>query len=500
MSAELSFVLITLAALGASFALVAGPLLQRRGGQGGVGGQGGWARGVQQGDALRTETEATLEALRALEWDYELGNLEEEDYRALQRPLRQRALMLLREEERRRQELEQQIAELVAQRRAERALQASAPLLTTRTECPVCGHRSALGDRFCASCGTRLPLSTNGLARAIATRGPDARGPAAATAAPGRLSTASKHRGKRIVAVAGVAALGLFGALAAALLLAPHRAGQSPIGQLTTRDYHALFISPVDSRTVLFGHHDGLMASTDGGRSWQPLVSQRDLDFMALVGDPAEPSLLYAAGHFVFKRSTDGGRSWQDVPSDLPGLDIHGLTVVPGQPQVLYAFVVNHGLFRSTDGGEHWELRSKDVPSSTVALAAASGGHPDLYLAAPGTGVLASTDGGATWVSANGVLNGALPTRAVQALAFDPRSGESYTTSTGARITGTLYAGTDRGIYKSNDGGLSWVRLGLEAAVAALAIDPRDSRHIMAVDMQGRVWESWDRGLTWRGE
>jgi hypothetical protein len=152
----------------------------------------------------------------------------------------------------------------------------------------------------------------------------------------------------------------------------------------------------------------------------------------------------------------------------------------------------------SDDDGARWQRWSDQLPSSVTAMAAATGGHPALYVATADQGVLASDDGRA-WRPANGVVNGALPTLRVSSLAFDPRSGDSYVSSSGNVLTGAVYAGTDRGLFKSIDGGSSWTRLSLESDVAAIAVHPGDSQLLMVVDSRGQVFRSDDRGITWPG-
>jgi hypothetical protein len=122
-----------------------------------------------------------------------------------------------------------------------------------------------------------------------------------------------------------------------------------------------------------------------------------------------------------------------------------------------------------------------------------------LYLATANQGVLASEDG-RIWRPANGVVNGALPTLRITTLAFDPASGDSYSTSTGHTYRGALYAGTDQGLFKSIDAGSSWTRLSLNTDVSALALHPSEPETLMVVDTSGRVFLSNDRGLTWPGD
>jgi photosystem II stability/assembly factor-like uncharacterized protein len=132
-----------------------------------------------------------------------------------------------------------------------------------------------------------------------------------------------------------------------------------------------------------------------------------------------------------------------------------------------------------------------------VPDAARGDGLPWLFLASATEGVLASPDAGASWTPASGVLNGALPSRRVTSLAFDADSGETAVTPDGRTLRGTLYAGTEQGLFKSLDRGQSWGRLPLAASVAAVGAAGGGSPLVVAVDRDGQVYRSRDRGVTW---
>jgi len=94
-----------------------------------------------------------------------------------------------------------------------------------------------------------------------------------------------------------------------------------------------------------------------------------------------------------------------------------------------------------------------------------------LYVAAIGSGVFKSTDGGASWTA----VNSGLPTiyLTVNTLVVDPQNPR------------TVYAGVagdsaQAGVFKTTDGGISWSALnsGLTTlSVSSLAIDPQDAQH-----------------------
>ena len=118
-----------------------------------------------------------------------------------------------------------------------------------------------------------------------------------------------------------------------------------------------------------------------------------------------------------------------------------------------------------------------------------------MYIGTTDQGVLGG-DGRDEWASANGFVNGALPTVHAPSVFYDARSGDSFEGVNG-RFEGALYVGTDRGVFKSIDGGASWNQLELDVAIRALTVSRGDPSVITAVDGRGRVFRSADRGLSW---
>ena len=255
------------------------------------------------------------------------------------------------------------------------------------------------------------------------------------------------------------------------------------IARLTTADFHALAIGPTDPNTVFFGHHNGVMRSADGGRSWQPLVEQRNFDAMGLAVSAAAPERLYLAGHDIFQVSADGGRTWRPVQHGLPGTDIHAFAVSSTDPSRLYALVVGQGALTSADAGLTWTSVS-GLPADVTALAVAGGQPETVYAASLRGGVLTSTDGGQTWAPAGEGLPGRVMT-----LAVSPAASQ------------TIYAGTDSGLFRGVTAGATWEKLPFPGAnVAALAVSPTQPEIVLVIsveDRQGRVYRSEDGGLTW---
>src|SRR5438094_598024 len=66
-------------------------------------------------------------------------------------------------------------------------------------------------------------------------------------------------------------------------------AGGGAIGTLKASDYHSLTFGPGNSNVLFFGHHDGIMGSTDGGRTWRAVVDKRNFDAMNIAFNRNNP-------------------------------------------------------------------------------------------------------------------------------------------------------------------------------------------------------------------
>jgi photosystem II stability/assembly factor-like uncharacterized protein len=467
---------------------------------------------VRRAELLATR-EAAIRAIHDLDFDYRLGNLAEEDYRELRERQSLEAMALLRATNARSpgeavsddpldaeidDPLDAEIERRVREARARREGQPARASHDPHGRPPAGRARgSSSPDRPAPAApanGSRparppaIGRPHNGHARAVRSRRP---------APSGRLWSLSA-RGARWLAVGTVVGLALVAGIGWLYLSArAARADQQPVSQLPpiVGQYHSLVILPGQPAIALLGSPEGLLGSRDGGRTWGRLPASGDV--ITIASHPARPRVIYAAGRDLFLVSEDGGQSWAALRHDLPGRDVRALAFDPDAPAGLYAYVADQGLFGSSDGGVHWTLLDARVRAQTTAIAVMGGARRRVYLATADQGILASPDGRA-WGAASGFLNGALPTRRVNALVYDQRSGDSVADGASPALTGALYAGTDWGLFKSVDGGGSWTRLPLQADVASTTFDPANPAVLLVVDAQGRIFRSEDRGLTWR--
>lgn len=192
----------------------------------------------------------------------------------------------------------------------------------------------------------------------------------------------------------------------------------------------------VTSDAVLVGGHPGLYRSTDNAATFTKVSGAGAApDVHALGG--AGTSVYLASPQAGLLASTDGGRSWQ-VRNSQAGRSFMGTILVdPRDPTRLIAPDMSGGLKGSTDGGRNW----KPLGGPSGAMAAAWNPTDTGQILAVGMGGGArSTDAGATW------QNVELP-EGTSAVTYDPSGTNLYAAALDGRRART---------YRSTDGGTTW--------------------------------------------
>jgi photosystem II stability/assembly factor-like uncharacterized protein len=158
----------------------------------------------------------------------------------------------------------------------------------------------------------------------------------------------------------------------------------------------------------------------------------------------------------------------------------------------------------STDllSGLKWRLIGPFRGGRVVAVAGVPGDVTTFYFGAVDGGVWKTTDAGSVWTP---IFDGQ-PVGSVGALAIAPSDANTIYAGTGeSDIRSDLSSGN--GVYRSIDGGRSWVHVGLEETrqISRIVVDPKDSRtayvgalgHAYAPNSERGVFKSTDGGMHW---
>jgi photosystem II stability/assembly factor-like uncharacterized protein len=241
----------------------------------------------------------------------------------------------------------------------------------------------------------------------------------------------------------------------------------------------ALAISPTDPNHLLLGAESGLFRSRNGGRDWTieaPSVVRGSVFAVAFSADgqralistglgifrgedantwqpvpapqgaaPAraivcssEAGNSYLAGWTGLYRSDDFGASWSSAAAGLPNDAATALLIVHRSPESLYATVQSQ-LWTSADGGRSWSRRGNGISPVNADALAEDTRQPARLWAAGVDGMLRSDDAGASWHNVGAPFPE--PNTAVHGIAASEEE---------------IVLATDRGLYRSVDGAVSW--------------------------------------------
>lgn len=198
---------------------------------------------------------------------------------------------------------------------------------------------------------------------------------------------------------------------------------------------------------------DALQSTSGGG-----VAFGRTPDVLYLgLGDPFN---YFPTLGGVIAKSLDGGNSWQPLVN-LPGAStVSEIKVDTSGPVDIVLVATDAGLYRSVDGGTSFALVATVAGQQFWSLAKTSAGWLATTAVYGSNGVdpgrmLYSTDRGATWRFIPNVGNGF--SNAGRATLGIAASGDSIVYAIAANTDGFA----QRDLFKSVDGGLNWVALGI---------------------------------------
>ena len=303
-------------------------------------------------------------------------------------------------------------------------------------------------------------------------------------------------------------------------MIGPHRAGRT-VGATGVPSQPNVFYMGVNN--------GGVWKTTDFGRTWIPIFDDQPTGSIGdIVVSPSNPNVIYvgsgeglqrpdlSVGDGMYK-SVDGGKTWSNIGL-REGQQIGGMALDPENENRLFVAVLGHpygpnkerGVYRTLDGGKTWkQVLYKDENTGAIQVAI-DPKNPNIVYAdlwagrqgpwengawnGPESGLFKSTDGGETWVK----LEKGLPTTA-QGLG---RIGFCIAPSDPNRLYATVDAGDKPGIYRSDDAGSSWQLIqsdprywGRGADFAEVKVDPTNKDIVYSANVV--TWKSTDGGMNW---
>ncbi len=154
------------------------------------------------------------------------------------------------------------------------------------------------------------------------------------------------------------------------------------------------------------------------------------------------------------------GLKWRCIGPANMGGRIDDFAVVESTPHIIYAGTASGGVWKTTNNGVTWEPIFDDQQTSTIGDVTVSPSNPDLVWVGTGepnnrqssswgNGVYKSTDGGRTWRNM-----GLMDTHHIGRMLIHPTNPDIVYVAALGHLWGP---NKERGLFKTTDGGKTWV-------------------------------------------
>ncbi len=264
----------------------------------------------------------------------------------------------------------------------------------------------------------------------------------------------------------------------------------------------SLAIDPTNDQTIYWGTGDanyyssgfGVYKTSNGGTTWSASNSGMGNRLVVeLLIVPTNSQILIAATNSGIYKSTNGGANW--VQKGSSGIQYTDLVFKPGSNgQIIYA-AAKKGFYRSLDAGESWSQISSSsfVFGADGSRLAVSAANPNIvYLGNVGTGTVCelyrSADGGTTWINAR--------SESTKALAgYDASGGGqgnyNFDIEVNPANANELYV-CAHVIWRSTDAGSTWTQ-----QQTSWAYNLHTDQHHILFDpyVSGQLWNANDGGV-----
>ena len=197
---------------------------------------------------------------------------------------------------------------------------------------------------------------------------------------------------------------------------------------------------------------------------------------------------------------------------------VTSIDVVHSNPDIMYAGTASGGLWKSTSGGIKWNPIFDNESTASIGAVAIQQSNPSVIWVGTGEGnprnslnggygIYKSLDGGNTWQ-----LMGLEKTRHIHRVIIDPTN--PNTVYVGA-IGSPWGIHSERGVYKTTDGGKTWTKIlytNPKSGAADLVMDPQNPNKLIAAMWEHKrdpwffnsggegsgLYSTYDGGETWK--
>ncbi len=207
-------------------------------------------------------------------------------------------------------------------------------------------------------------------------------------------------------------------------------------------------------------------------------ITNRYFSFMipdacrALAVDPLSNDIVYAGLDDKVAKSSDSGANWDDEYAVSGSGPFLSLSVAGSDPDVIFGGTYNRGVFVSEDGAETWTSANSGLLATAIYDSDISSQDSGRIVAASLSGVYFKDGTDAEWTR--------IEDESAYVVAFHPTN------------DGIIYAGFDRKIGKTGNGGISWTYLDVSASP--------DAHNVSSLGLSALVPDTILAGISFSSE
>ena len=257
------------------------------------------------------------------------------------------------------------------------------------------------------------------------------------------------------------------------------------------KSIRAMAMSASNPKILVAGALDGVFRSNDGGDSWERMSPANHAEIKnieSIAVDPKDPDVVYAGTWHLAWKTPDGGANWQHINKGMiDDSDVFSIIVDHGNPANVFASACS-GIYKSVSAGEQFS-KIQGIPFSArrTRVLKQDPTNPAIVYAGTTEGLWKTMDLGKTWKRVSN------PEVVVNDVLVDPRD------------SNRVLLATDRsGVLASSNGAATWTASNhgyTHRYVTAIVPDQKDpnTMYVGVVNDRefGGVFFSHDGGQRW---
>lgn len=301
---------------------------------------------------------------------------------------------------------------------------------------------------------------------------------------------------------------------------------------ISSADILSIAYNPAKQKVIYVSSTDkGIFKTEDGGETWTPITFPPKQIYSFILDKNNPDNSMFASGVVgnwgkIF-RTEDGGINWEEVYTE-PGekVAIKSMEQHPKDINVIFAGTATGTIIKSTDSGNTWKNVGNKFDGTASAFAFDSDKKLSTYLLIYEKKFYYSKDGGNNWIdwekekekevqairdkateaakNKNAELAKKLQKQASDLSDRNKKNKmpEGIVSIAGdPNVSGTVYAGTKNGFFRSTDFGKYWYEINIiESAkkfpIRSIAINYKNSKEIVFVAGKA-FYKSINNGDTW---